>query len=163
MLDRERVDGLEAYGHFESSRDLTREVQRQFADRIGVGLDGDTRERSAQRRDVWNVACRNRSAVEEIARVVEFQAGHPRFVRGSQGVGDLPWERAGWRRSVDGPAPQVAERARKRTLTASEKERQRTLDRTVRSPLVFDQRTVSFPRVDGGFGTAECANPAVSD
>src|SRR5436853_746980 len=79
-----------------------------------------------------------------------------------QGVRDLARERAFRRRSIDGIAPKVAERAGERALASREKDRQRALDATLRPALVFLQRAVRLPGIDFRLGTAARSDLAVN-
>jgi len=50
----------------------------------------------------------------------------------------LSGQRTGRRRTIDRPPPQIAERTRERTLSAGEKNRQRSLGFATRTSLILD-------------------------
>src|SRR3954447_7728394 len=78
-----------------------------------------------------------------------------------ENIRDLFRQRAGRRRTIYGIAPQIAERARERTLGAGEKDRQRPFHISTRPPLLLDQRPMRGPCIDARLRSAETSNPQI--
>ncbi len=162
MLDRHRMNRLQADGDLELRSEQVGKLQRQWADRVGVRFHRDGGERRRELRQAWQVLPWHGATVEKVARIVELQPVWEWQEDLLQRPRQLGRQSAGWSGTIERKPPQIAERARKRTLGAREEDRQGALDRSVRGALLLEQRTVRIPRIDDRLRGPEPPNARVS-
>ena len=105
---------------------------------------------------------RNCSTIKEVAGVVQLQPIRQRPIDGGQHLFQLPDECAGWRRAIDRPSPEIAERACEGTLGAGEEGGQRPLDvLLVRPALLLDEPTVRGEGIDFRLRWPQAANASI--
>src|SRR5437016_6367083 len=114
----DRVNRFESDSHFEATREQLRKIADDRADHTGVGFHGHGPERLRELRNAGQVFQRYGPAIEEIARVVELQPIGDTRRQVREDELELHGECPNGGRSVDCPAPQVAEGARSEEHTS---------------------------------------------
>ena len=143
------MNRLESHRDFEPPRDLAART-RASCGPIVLACDSTVTAANdaASARNSGTILRRHGPLVEEVARVVELESIRRPDRRAPGGRrSSCRGQRTRRRWTIDRPSPQIAERARERTLGAGEKDRERPLDRSVRPALFLEQGAVRRVRI----------------
>jgi hypothetical protein len=96
-------------------------------------------ERRRDTRDIRPIFRRYCPTVKEVAGVVDLETIGNRFVEPAHNVLQLSGQCASWRRPIDCPPPEIAERAGEGTLGSGEENRQCSLELSSWPSFLLDQ------------------------